>query len=73
MTGEEYKDIDNRLSEQVFECFHKLENSFDASDNWYETSCRSSLEYWECDGNQMLNWKDKGYRTVLDLLQVFYI
>lgn len=44
----------------------------EASDDWYQTSCRSLLEYWQCEGDHLWNWKDKGYHTVLELLQVHF-
>lgn len=47
-----------------------MRTSWIACDLWYDVSCGNYLEYWECPGNMMLNWKDKGYRTVFELLQV---
>lgn len=44
-------------------------NADDGSDSWYETSC-DDHDYAVCDGDYNLNWKDKGYVTVFDLLQV---
>lgn len=66
----EYSDVDPLLARQFIEFFHKFENSIEASDNWYDTSAKSFCQYWICEGDHLLNWKDKGYRTVLDLLQV---
>lgn len=66
----DYDDIDSELAAQFVEFWHKFENSFEASDTWYDTSCQSYPEYWICDGDHLLNWKDKGYRTVFELLQV---
>lgn len=66
----EYNDIDDELATQFFDLFHKKENSIEASDSWYETSCQNFPEYWYCEGDQLLNWKDRGYCTVFELLQV---
>lgn len=44
-------------------------NSLDGANSWYDTSCNTH-EYENCDGDFNLNWKDKGYVTVFDLLQV---
>lgn len=46
-----------------------MANNLDGADSWYETST-DSHEYEECEGDRLLNWKDKGYTTVFDLLQV---
>lgn len=66
----EYKDIDPILANQLFEFYHKYENSIEASDTWYDASCKGYCDYWDCDGDRLLNWKDKGYKTIFDLLMV---
>lgn len=68
-TDPEYKDICPELAFQFLDFFHRYENSIEASDSWFETSARGYLEYWDCEGDRLLNWKDKGYRTILTLLQ----
>lgn len=69
----DYSDIDSNLQHEAFDWFHRMRTSWIACDLWYDVSCGNYLEYWECPGNMMLNWKDKGYRTVFDLLQVSFI
>ncbi|XP_058128469.1 uncharacterized protein LOC131270888 [Anopheles coustani] len=64
----EYADVNNETAYQVLEFFHKFENSIEASDSWFDTSGPGYLHYWECDGDLLLNWRDKGYRTVLEIL-----
>ncbi|XP_053680326.1 uncharacterized protein LOC128731244 [Anopheles nili] len=64
----EYADVDGETAYQVLEFFHKFENSIEASDSWFDTSGPGYLHYWECDGDLLLNWRDKGYRTVLEIL-----
>lgn len=70
MKTPELKSVDPVLAYQFIEFFHKYENSIEASDTWFETSCRGYVDYWDCDGDRLLNWKDKGYRTIFDLLMV---
>lgn len=70
LKSDEFGDIDVNLQREVFEWFHQYQNMYVACDSWYKASMRNSLEYWECAGDLLLNWKDRGYRTVLDLLQV---
>lgn len=70
---DQFKNADANVCQQFLEFFHKYENSIEASDTWFETSCKGYCEYWDCDGDRLLNWKDKGYRTVFDLLMVSYV
>jgi len=65
---DENKDIDPQIAMQFLEFFHKYENSIEASDTWYDTSAQGFLHYWDCDGDRLLNWKDKGYKTVLNIM-----
>lgn len=58
------------VQHEVYDWFHRMQNTIDASHSWYDTSCHSLTEYWECDGNHVLNWKNRGFVTVFDLLQV---
>lgn len=66
----EYSDIDETLQRQTLAWFEKFVNMYTACDTWYEVSCRTHENFLPCSGDAHLNWKDKGYRTVLDLLQV---
>lgn len=64
----EFEDIDSEISHQLLEYFQKYENSIEASDTWFDTSGNGYLSYWECEGHPLLNWKDKGYATVIDYI-----
>ena len=66
----EFSDIDPDTSHQVLDYFHKFENSIEASDSWFDTSANGYLQYWECEGHPLLNWKDKGYKSVIDYITV---
>lgn len=68
-TGE-FGKIDSELAHECYEYFHKFMNFLDGSDSWYETSC-DMHGYVTCEGDRLLDWKDRGYATVFDLLQVF--
>lgn len=48
----------------------KTENSVECSDTWFDVSAKRLSEYWECEGDLLLNWKDRGYKTLFDLLLV---
>lgn len=47
-----------------------MENSVECSDTWFDVSAKRLTEYWECEGDSLLNWKDRGYKTLFDLLLV---
>ncbi|KMR05321.1 peroxisomal n -acetyl-spermine spermidine oxidase [Lasius niger] len=46
----------------------KMENSIECSDSWFDISAKRLTEYWECEGDPLLNWKERGYKTLFDLL-----
>ncbi|XP_067215950.1 uncharacterized protein [Linepithema humile] len=46
----------------------KIENSIECSDTWFDVSAKRLTEYRVCEGNLALNWKDRGYKTLFDLL-----
>lgn len=64
----DFKDIDKTLAYELLDYFHKFENSIEASDTWYDTSASGYTQYWECEGNPLLNWRDKGYKTLFDFI-----
>lgn len=67
-----YADIDHETAYQFLEFYHKFENSIEASDSWFDTSGPGYLHYWACDGDNLLNWRDKGYKTILEILMKRY-
>ncbi|XP_017838418.1 spermine oxidase [Drosophila busckii] len=64
----ENADIDEVIAAEFFDNYQKFENSVEASDTLEQVSGRGYLEYWECEGDILLNWKDKGYVELLRLL-----
>ncbi|XP_033158986.1 spermine oxidase [Drosophila mauritiana] len=60
--------IDRTIAEEFLEVFHKFEASVEAADHLFEVSGKGHLEYWLCEGELLLNWKDKGYKRFLKLL-----
>ncbi|XP_030386506.1 spermine oxidase-like [Scaptodrosophila lebanonensis] len=64
----EYADIDERIAKEFFENYQKFENSVEASDTLDQVSGRGYLEYWECEGDILLNWKDTGFVELLRVL-----
>lgn len=66
----EYQDLDKSTAFQYLDFFHRYENSIEASDTWYDTSATGFVHYWDCEGDRLLNWKDRGFKTILDILMV---
>ncbi|XP_043862699.1 spermine oxidase [Drosophila santomea] len=64
----ENSDIDAEMAREFFVNYQKFENSVEASDTLEQVSGRGYLDYWECEGDILLNWKDKGYVELLRLL-----
>ncbi|XP_054734954.1 spermine oxidase-like [Anastrepha obliqua] len=60
--------IDKNVAREFFENYKKMQSSADGADNLFEVSAKGQLEYQECEGDQELNWKDKGFRSFLRLL-----
>lgn len=66
---DEFKELTPELAFERYTLFQKVVNSNDGSNSCYELSTNSH-EYEECNGDLAMNWKDKGFVTVFDLLQV---
>lgn len=69
MVCDEFKEVGAELTHECYDFFHKMVNLMEGTNSWYDASCNPH-EYEGCDGDPFLNWKDKGYVTVFDLLQV---
>ncbi|XP_044740260.1 spermine oxidase-like [Chrysoperla carnea] len=63
----ELKEINRNLSMYVLDWTHKGNSILEASDSLYDVSANLSALYWDCEGDN-LNWKGRGYKTILDLL-----
>ncbi|EDW79990.1 uncharacterized protein Dwil_GK12302 [Drosophila willistoni] len=60
--------IERPIAKEFLAVFHKFESSVEAADHLFEVSGRGHLDYWLCEGELLLNWRDKGYRRFLQLL-----
>ncbi|XP_013118709.2 spermine oxidase [Stomoxys calcitrans] len=60
--------VDPVLAREFLENFKKFESSVEAADHLFEVSGKGHLEYWLCEGELLLNWRDKGFKTFLDIL-----
>ncbi|XP_062134336.1 spermine oxidase-like [Drosophila sulfurigaster albostrigata] len=60
--------VDKTIAKELFETGKRLRCSFTASDHLFEVSRRAHLEFAQSDGEFLLNWKDKGYKSFLKVL-----
>ncbi|XP_044017962.1 spermine oxidase-like isoform X1 [Aphidius gifuensis] len=66
------KFTDDTRAKEYLDWMEKFDNSMQCSDTWFEVSARGLSDYWLCEGDHLLNWKDRGYKTVFDLLMHRY-
>lgn len=69
----DYPELNRTIAKQLMDWYHKMINNLNASANWYEISAKGLTHYEECEGDLMLNWKDKGYKTIFSVLKVILI
>ena len=69
----EYSDIKPETAQQMLELFEKGQNTYYASESWFDISARLSVLYPACEGNPYYTWRDKGYVTVFDYITVSII
>ena len=50
--------------------FDLFEMAMESGDTWYEVAAKGLDEYITCPGDHAINWRDKGYSTILDILMV---
>ncbi|XP_075166428.1 spermine oxidase-like [Haematobia irritans] len=61
------QNLDHNVAQEFFENFKKIQSS-ETSSRMDQVSAKGFHEYWQCPGEYLLNWKDKGYVTFLHLL-----
>lgn len=62
--------IDPELATQILEIFQKRQCAYYASDTMFDLSGYGYTKYKECRGPMLLNWRDKGFRSVIDYVTV---
>uniref|UniRef100_A0A1A9WL91 Amine oxidase domain-containing protein n=1 Tax=Glossina brevipalpis TaxID=37001 RepID=A0A1A9WL91_9MUSC len=62
------KEIDLTVAKEFFEHWKKNLLLVDSADNLFELAASSKADYWDCEGDNLLNWKDKGFRSILNVL-----
>ncbi|CAO1433033.1 unnamed protein product [Diamesa serratosioi] len=64
----ENSEIKPETAQQMLELFEKGQNTYYASESWFDISARLSVLYPACEGSPYNTWKDKGYVTVFDYI-----
>lgn len=61
----------NKSSKGFLLLFDMFEMANDGADTWWEVSTKS--EFCSSPGDYLINWKERGYGTILDILMVIKI
>lgn len=56
--------------EPLLHLFDMMQMVLEAGDTWHEISAIGTRDYDECEGDQAINWKERSYTTILDILMV---
>ncbi|KAL9890031.1 spermine oxidase-like [Glossina fuscipes fuscipes] len=60
--------IDRVLAKEMFDNWKKEQLSVDSADTLFELSSSSKVDYWYCEGDNLLHWKDNGFHSILNIL-----
>ncbi|XP_050076230.1 spermine oxidase-like [Anopheles maculipalpis] len=60
--------IDQRTCYQLYQFFVKYHNTYNATDTLHEVSGAGLLEFEDNQDEFLINWKNRGFHTLLDLL-----
>ncbi|KAK1125075.1 hypothetical protein K0M31_006413 [Melipona bicolor] len=63
-----FPELNETLQEQLLWLFNMMQIGFDPADSWYDIAAKAYSEYSICEGDQAMNWRDRGYGTILDVL-----
>ncbi|XP_051157870.1 uncharacterized protein LOC127279516 [Leptopilina boulardi] len=56
----------------LFQLLDMMQSVWQSSDTWLDISMTSISEYHKSTGDNLINWKDRGYGTILELLIKHY-
>lgn len=61
-----------QLTNSFIENYARMNHLGGQNDPKHGKSLRGLEEHWPCEGEFLLNWKGKGFKTILDVLLVCY-
>ncbi|XP_055610824.1 spermine oxidase-like [Uranotaenia lowii] len=68
MKNGKFDGIDNETCYQLFDFFLKYHHTYNAVDSLFETSAAGLLEFTDHQDDYLINWKGRGFKTVIDLM-----
>uniref|UniRef100_A0A182JEI8 Amine oxidase domain-containing protein n=1 Tax=Anopheles atroparvus TaxID=41427 RepID=A0A182JEI8_ANOAO len=60
--------MDRHTCQQIYDFFVKYHNTYNATDTLHEVSGAGLLEFEDHQDEYLINWKNRGFHTILDLL-----
>ncbi|XP_053674422.1 spermine oxidase-like [Anopheles nili] len=66
--GGMFDGIDRQTCYQLYQFFIKYHNTYNATDTLHEVSGAGLLEFEDNQDEFLINWKNRGFHTILDLL-----
>ncbi|XP_044598193.1 spermine oxidase-like [Cotesia glomerata] len=67
-----YEEIPANKYKPLLHFLDMVEMTNEAAPTWYELSAKGARDYPECEGDQAINWKERTYATILDILMKKY-
>ena len=64
----QFPQLNETMQEQLLWHFNLMQTSLDPADSWYDISAGEYADYATCEGDPAINWKERGYSTILDIL-----
>ncbi|XP_017881006.1 uncharacterized protein LOC108625466 [Ceratina calcarata] len=61
-------ELNKTLQDQFLRQYNLMEMSLDPADTWFDIEMSSKLQNTEDAGDLLINWKERGYGTILDIL-----
>ncbi|XP_017891746.1 probable polyamine oxidase 5, partial [Ceratina calcarata] len=61
-------ELNETLQDQFLRQYNLMEMSLQPADTWFDIEMSKKLENAEATGHLLINWKERGYSTILDIL-----
>lgn len=65
-----FPELNETLQDQILWLLNLMETSFDPADDWFDVAAKTYTNYHVCEGDLGINWRKRGYGTILDILMV---
>ncbi|XP_015175694.1 PREDICTED: uncharacterized protein LOC107066013 [Polistes dominula] len=60
--------VSQKEKDRLIQWIHLLDTSKRCIPSWYDIFWQDARSYWKCQGDNFLNWKERGFIRVLDCL-----